>query len=98
MSYKIAVEMGYVGPDGPHMAYYGQKVSNISIHPRVRSGQKKVNTCARRNPNRKGYLARASKILDIRRLDHLATVNFLKNKPGHVYTEGQFVQPGSMNI
>lgn len=65
-----------------------------SIHPRVVNGRtmhKKVNTCAKRNPNRKGRLAKASNALDIRRRDWNSTMSSLRAPTPGVYT-----QPGSM--
>lgn len=64
----------YVGPQGKHLSYLTQttmtgsyeEAKQRSIHS-MRKGRKGTNTCAARNPNRKGKLAKASAELDRRR-------------------------------
>jgi hypothetical protein len=67
---------------------------NESIHPRVqfRDGVKK-NTCAPRNPNRKGKLAKKQARLGARRVAHAET---LRKLPSNV-NPASYKSPGSMN-
>jgi hypothetical protein len=99
----------YLGPKGRHLSCLTatsitgsyKDDDQRSIHPRVIGGRtrnKKVNTSEARNPDRKGYLAKASKELDRRRRDCESTISFVKNKSGVVYTEGSYSEPGSMRI
>lgn len=64
-----------------------------SMHPRMeyRDGVKK-NTCAPRNPNRKGSLAKREKRLNERRLSHSQTLRSLPANQNPL----AFKAPGSM--
>lgn len=65
----------YVGPQGKHLSRLTQttmfgtyeEAKQRSIHSTRHPGKRPKNTCAARNPNRKGKLAKASGELDRRR-------------------------------
>lgn len=79
-------------------------MENQSIHPRVRNGRtvgNKSNTCSPRNPNRKGYLAKASAELDRRRRSHKETIETSRlcdSEMRNRIETGGYKQPASMNI
>lgn len=104
MGYKMNFHRDYVGPKGPHLSCLTQFTidgkdakSNTSIHPRAFRHGRKVDTSkpAKRTT---GPRAKAAKELDRRRRDREATVDWIKNKPGVVYTEGMYKTPGSMKL
>lgn len=67
---------------------------NQSIHPRVRSGGQKSNTCAPQNPGGNGYRRRMEAKLAKRRLAHNSTIKSLPSTtPPSAYRT-----PGSMRL
>lgn len=104
MSKKNIFNANYVGPSGRHLSclthtsmfgsYEDDKQESIhsnSGRPSSRGKRRysEGSICAPRNPNRKGYLAKASKDLDRRRRDH----SMVPAKDTAAYKT-----PGSMNL
>jgi hypothetical protein len=67
---------------------------NLSIHPRVRSGGKKVDTSAPQKAGGNGYRRRMEAKLAVRRLAHNATIKSLSSTTNPM----AYRTPGSMRL